>query len=103
MSIKECIDTINKYLACDLHIRKNLNYCLRKQNKTLDGNCSLCEHNYSESELRTALNKLIRLIDSDGCVGCKYTHKDENTMPCLICKNRYTNQWTYEVEENDSN
>lgn len=48
--------------------------------------------------------KLKRLIDSadalidaanaDGCDGCKYTHKEMNDMPCLICKNRYTNQWT---------
>lgn len=48
--------------------------------------------------------KLKRFIDSyddlidastaDGCYGCKYTHKDMNDMPCVICKNRYKNQWT---------
>lgn len=32
--------------------------------------------------------------NADGCDGCKYIHKDMNEMPCVICKNRYMNQWT---------
>lgn len=31
--------------------------------------------------------------EEDTCFYCKYDDKDCNQMPCVICKNRYTNQF----------
>ena len=29
----------------------------------------------------------------DGCEGCKYTHKDQYEMPCLMCKQSKKDLW----------
>lgn len=41
---------------------------------------------------------LVNASNADGCDGCKYISKDDFEMPCAICKNRYTNQWTKDSE-----
>ena len=31
--------------------------------------------------------------EHDGCEGCKYTHKDQYEMPCLMCKQSKKDLW----------
>ena len=48
-------------------------------------------------ELCEACDIVIEALEkqsADGCEGCKYIHKDEYEMPCLICKRNKMDKWT---------
>ena len=40
----------------------------------------------------------LHATEHDGCEGCKYTHKDQYEMPCLMCKQSKLDLW----EESDT-
>lgn len=35
----------------------------------------------------------LQATEHDGCEGCKYTHKDQYEMPCLMCKQSKKDLW----------
>ena len=35
----------------------------------------------------------LQATEHDGCEGCKYTHKDQYEMPCLMCKQSKEDLW----------
>lgn len=46
---------------------------------------------YTEA-IDTAIEALQKQ-EHDGCEGCKYTHKDQYEMPCLMCKQSKKDLW----------
>lgn len=39
------------------------------------------------------MEEALQATEHDGCEGCKYTHKDQYEMPCLMCKQSKQDLW----------